>query len=207
MNKSLDISVVELSRRALLKAAVLGLCAGGLSRLLPAASPAFAAVEAVAPRVLIVYYSLSGNTRALATLLHQRVGGDMVELETATPYPTEYRAVTEQAKRELESGFKPPLKTTVDNVDSYDVILVGSPCWWGTIATPVITFLSENKLAGKTVAPFMTHGGSGLGRSVAHIRELCPQATVREGLAVRGGRAASAGNEAEAWLAGLGLSR
>ena len=205
MNKPYALSPVDSSRRGLLKAVALGVCAGGLSRLF-AASPAFAATGE-APRVLIVYYSFSGNTRALASLLQQRTGGDLVELEPVTPYPAEYRAVTEQAKRELESGFKPPLKTRIDNLAAYDVVLVGSPCWWGTIATPVITFLSENDLAGKTVAPFMTHGGSGLGRSVAHIRELCPRATVREGLAVNGGRAASAGKEADAWLAGLGLGR
>lgn len=207
MNTPFDHSPVDVTRRGLLKAAALGLCVGGLSRLLPDSAPAFAATESGAPNILIAYYSLSGNTRALASLIQQRTGGDLVELETLNPYPAEYRATTEQAKKELESGYKPPLKTRVDNLAGYDVVLVGSPCWWGTVATPVITFLSDNDFAGKTIAPFMTHGGSGLGRSVAHIRELCPTATVREGLAVRGGSAASAGNEVDAWLRELGLGK
>lgn len=87
-----------------------------------------------APKALIVFYSRSGNTRALARQLQTLIGAELVELETVQPYPEAYRAVTEQAKHELESGFKPRLKTRIDHIQAYDVILVGSPNWWGTVA-------------------------------------------------------------------------
>lgn len=189
-----------LSRRNLLKTAAAGFLAALTPELF--VRTAFAASPA---KILTVYYSHTGNTRAVAEQIHARLGGDLVELQTVRPYPDAYRALTDQAKRELETGFKPPLKTRVPDFDSYDVVAVGSPCWWGTVAAPVITFLSEYDFSGKTIAPFMTHEGSGLGRTVAHIRELCPKATVLEGLAVRGSAAARAQGEVAAWLAAIGL--
>ena len=168
---------------------------------------AAAAVINEGDRILVAYYSLSGNTRAVAEQIKRETGADVAVIETAEAYPSAYKELTERAKREIADGYKPELKNKPDSIAAYDVVFVGSPCWWGTVAPAVASFLSAYDFSGKTVILFMTHGGSGLGRSVAHIRELCPQATVREGLAVRGGRAASAGNEAEAWLAGLGLSR
>lgn len=190
----------ELSRRDLLKTAAVGFLAALTPRLF--AGTAFAATPV---KVLTVYYSHTGNTRAVAEHVRARLGGDIVELQTVHPYPDAYHALTEQAKRELQTGFKPPLKTRVPHFGSYDVVAVGSPCWWGTVAAPVITFLSEYDFSGKTIAPFMTHEGSGLGRTVAHIRELCPKATVLEGLAVRGSAAARAQGAVAAWLAAIGL--
>lgn len=197
---------INLTRRTLLKGAAFGLLAGATARLLPTAGPAFAAV-AGSPSSLVVYYTRTGNTRAVAGFIREQTGGDVLPLDTAAPYPEEYRALTEQAKKELESGYKPALKTPIPSLADYDVVFVGSPCWWGTIATPVITFLTEADLSGKTIAPFMTHEGSGLGRSVAHIRELCPKSTVREGLAVRGSRAASSQDEVAAWLREIGVKK
>lgn len=197
----------DLTRRTLLKATAAGLFAGIAAPLLPLASPAYAASGAGASKPLIIYYSLSGNTGAVARQIQELTGGDILELQTVNPYPNEYRATTEQAKQELESGYKPPLKTTIDNLEAYDVVFVGSPCWWGTVATPVITFLSEYDFSGKTIVPFMTHEGSGLGRTVAHIKSLCPGAKVTEGLAVRGGRAHAAGDTVDRWLHEIGMAR
>lgn len=197
----------DLTRRTLLKAAAAGLFAGIAAPLFPVASPVYAASGAGATKPLIIYYSLSGNTGAVARQIQELAGGDLLELQTVNPYPDEYRATTEQAKQELESGYKPPLKTKIDHLEAYDVVFVGSPCWWGTVATPVITFLSDYDLSGKTIAPFMTHEGSGLGRSVSHIKTLCPQAAVLDGLAVRGGQAGSCRAEVAAWLQRIGLSR
>lgn len=158
-------------------------------------------------KVLIVFYSHSGNTRALAELIQQQVGGDLVEIEPVEPYPVDYNTVVNQAKQELKSGYKPPLKATVENIGAYDVILVGSPNWWNTFAPPLHTLLSQYDLSGKTVVPFITHEGTGLGRSVGDIAALCPKSTVLDGLAVWGGSAKTSQNEVLAWLHKLGMEQ
>lgn len=151
-------------------------------------------------KVLTVYYSHSGNTRTLAELIQQQAGGDLLEIVPVTPYPSDYDTVVNQAKRELTAGFRPPLKTTVEQISDYDVILVGSPNWWNTVAPPVMTFLSGHDLSGKAIFPFITHEGTGLGQSAADIAKLCPDATVLNGLAVRGGKVKAAQQEVAEWL-------
>lgn len=157
-------------------------------------------------KVLTVFYSHSGNTRALAGLIQQQTGGDLLEIEPVAPYPADYDTVVAQAKRELQAGYQPPLKTGVVNPDAYDVILVGSPNWWNTLAPPLHTWLSQYGLSSKTVIPFITHEGTGLGRSAADIARLCPGVTVAKGLAVRGGRVAGAQREVAKWLRRSGIA-
>jgi flavodoxin len=157
-------------------------------------------------KILTLYYSLSGNTRELAKQIQAQVGGDLVELETVTPYPDDYNRTVDQAKKELEANYLPPLKTKLENLDSYDVIFLGSPNWWYTLAGPVRTFLSQNNLAGKTVAPFMTHGGGGFANSINDLKAFCPNATILEGLALSGGRAKNAQSDVKRWLNTLGIA-
>jgi flavodoxin len=88
---------------------------------------------------------------------------------------------------------------------SYDVILLGYPNWWGSMPMPVFTFLEEYDFSRKTIAPFCTHEGSGLGHSVMDIKKLCPQSTVLEGLAVRGGDVKNAQDEVTGWLREIGM--
>lgn len=156
-------------------------------------------------RVLVVYYSHSGNTRAVAETIGRLTGGDLFEIEPLEAYPSDYRTLTEQAKKEIAAGHRPAIAPGPEEIDRYDIVAVGSPCWWGTVAPPVATFLAARGLAGRTVVPFMTHGGSGLGRSEADIRRLCPQATVAEGLAVRGTSADSCEAAVQQWLQRLGI--
>lgn len=156
-------------------------------------------------KILVAYFSRSGNTRELAEQIQKIAGGDIFEIQTVTPYPFEYSAVTKQAKEELESRFKPPIKAKVANIKEYDIVFVGSPNWWGTIAPPVMTFLSEHDLSAKTIVPFITHQGSGLGRSVSDITKLAPRATVREGLAIWGKDVKSSQDEVAQWLRDLKL--
>ena len=156
-------------------------------------------------KALVVYFSHSGNTRELANQIQKSVGGDIVEIQAVTPYPGDYDTVVKQAKLEVDSGFKPAIKTKIDNIKSYDVIFVGSPNWWSTIAPPVATFLTENDLSGKTIVPFITHAGSGLGRSVADIKKLCPQSTILEGLAVWGRDVGSSQDKVSDWIKDLKL--
>lgn len=159
-----------------------------------------AQAAAPAKKTLILYYSHTGNTRELAEQIRQKTGADIVEIRTVRPYPTVYNELTEQAKREQNSGFRPPIQPLNINIAEYDTIFIGSPIWWSTIATPVTTFLSEQNMAGKTLIPFVTHGGSGLARTVNAIKELAPQANVRDGLAIRSSNVKSAQKDIDSWL-------
>jgi len=109
--------------------------------------------------------------------------------------------------QELNSDIKPALKTKVENIRSYDVIFVGSPIWWGTIAAPVKTFLSEYDLSGKTIMPFITHAGSGLGQSVTDISNLCPKSDISDSIAVWGRDAKTAQNQIAEWLRKIKITK
>ncbi|MEJ2735906.1 MAG: flavodoxin [Anaerolineae bacterium] len=103
----------------------------------------------MAGEALIVYYSRSGNTRRIAMLVHQEMGGTLHEIEPEAPYPRSYDATVDQAKKEIEAGHRPALESTLDSVESYNTIFVGSPNWWSTIAPPVASFLSECDMSEK----------------------------------------------------------
>ena len=172
-------------RRRLLKLAA-GFAAGGLASRLAFAqqSPAKNAGE---HRILIAYYSRTGTTREMANQIRARVRGDLFELKTAHSYPAEYRATTNQAKRELNEGFRPALVGQIADMGTYDTVFIGFPNWWGTLPMAFFTFLEQYELAGKTVIPFCTHEGSQFGRSLEDLRARCGNARILEGLALRGG--------------------
>lgn len=157
-------------------------------------------------KILVAYFSHSGNTHEIANQIHENVGGDLFEIVSKDPYSRNYSEVVEQASKELREDYRPRLKTKVEDMDSYDVIFVGYPNWCDTIPRPVATLLSEYDLSGKTIVPFCTHGGSGLGRSTADIRKLCPQSTILNGLAVRGSNVKNAQREVYCWLREIGMT-
>lgn len=153
-----------------------------------------------APRVLIAYYSWSGHTRLAAQQIQQATGGVLFEIRPVEAYPSAYRECTEQAKREIEAGHRPKLQSMPGNLlEDADVVFVGSPNWWSTIAPPVATFLASGDWTGKTVVPFVTHGGGGMAGCAEAMRKLCPQATVLPGRAFPGGNIRNLGNEVAAW--------
>jgi flavodoxin len=154
----------------------------------------------ITKKILVAYFSHSGNTREIANRIHKSVGGDIFEIQSVKPYPHDYDAVVQQARQELDSGYKPALKTKIENIKSYDLIFVGYPIWWGTIPAPVKTFLSEYDFSGKIIVPFCTHEGSGLGRSVTDISKLCPKSTVLDSVAIRGRDVKTAQNKVSEWL-------
>lgn len=156
-------------------------------------------------KVLVIYYSHSGNTREIAHRIHQVVGGDIIEIQPVAPYPDDYNKVVKQAKVELNAGYKPPLKTKIENIGSYDFIFLGSPNWLNTIAPPVQSFLSQADLSGKIIVPFITHGGGGSGRSVADIAALCQDSTILDALVVRGGKPEK--NAIAEWLSKVELRK
>lgn len=159
-------------------------------------------------KILVAYFSQTGHTRTLANQIHDQAGGDLFEIVPEKAYTSDYNALTSQAQQEKNENYKPTLKTKVENMASYNVIFVGSPIWWGTISSPVRTFLSEYDFSGKTIIPFDTNGGSGLGTIVEDIKKLCPKATVQEnGLAVRDSDVDNAKNTVAEWLKKIEINK
>ena len=154
----------------------------------------------MAEHILIVYFTRSGNTKKIASRIQHEIGGIMHEIHPEAPYPDSYNAVVDQAKVEIHSGFKPALESTIKNVETYDTIFVGSPNWWDTIAPPVATFLSTQDLSGKTIVPFCTHGGGGLGSIGVDIAKMCPRSTVQSCFEIYGSGGMDAGARVSAWL-------
>lgn len=166
-------------------------------------SAAQAQTIAKGDKVLVVYYSKTGNTKTVAEHIQKQTSADILEIEPQSDYPQVYDELTAQAKKEIADGYHPALKNTKADLSQYQVIFVGSPCWWSTIAPPVATFLAENDFAGKKVVPFMTHGGSGLGHSVEDIQKLLPQAEVAKGESFWGKTTGMSGSSVKKWVKGL----
>jgi len=154
-------------------------------------------------KVLVLYYSRTGHTRTVAKQIHALVGGDLVELQTVQPYPDDYDALVAQNAEEQRSGYMPPLRTVTDRIGDYDVVFIGSPLWNVRLTPPVRSFLSSHDLSGKIIAPFITYIVSGLGRSRRDVEELCPDATVLDGLAILGEDATRAQTQVSEWVQGL----
>lgn len=156
-----------------------------------------------AKKILVVYFSHSGNTREIANQIKAATGADIFEIQAVKAYPEDYQTVVDQAKEEIHSNYKPELKAKVKNMESYEVIFVGSPNWWSTIAPPVAKFLSEYDLSGKTIVPFITHGGGGKAKTVDDITALCPKSTVLDALVVSGNTVKTSQDKVSEWLRGL----
>lgn len=147
-----------------------------------------------------------GNTEVIAKMIQEITGGYLFRIEPVKAYPEDYTETTEVAKKELQAKARPKLTGRAENMDAYNLILLGYPNWWGTMPMPVFTFLEGQNLSGKTIAPFCTHEGSGTGHSITDIRKTCPGATVIEGLAIRGGDVRNAKYTVAAWLQNSGIS-
>lgn len=149
-------------------------------------------------KILVAYYSWSGHTKIAAETIQKATGGTLCEIQPADAYPAAYRACTERAKKEIEAGERPPLKERPD-LSAYEVVFIGSPNWWSTIAPPIASFLGADGLPGKTVIPFVTHGGGGMAGCEQAVRELCPQANVLMGRAFPGGNIRNLGDAISRW--------
>ena len=147
-----------------------------------------------------------GNTEVIAKKIQELTGSDMFEIKTVKSYPEDYTETTNVAKEELSNNSRPELTEIVDDIDSYDVIYIGYPNWYGTMPMAVFTFLESYDFSGKTIIPYCTHEGSGLGQSVRDIKKLCPNSRVLDGLAIKGGSVNRNQNDVSAWLHKLGIS-
>lgn len=138
-------------------------------------------------RILIVYLSRTNNTKAVAEIIHDFVGGTLVALKLENPYPEDYQAIVEQVAKENETDYLPPLSTKIENMDQYDVVFVGFPTWGMQLPPPMKSFLQQYDLSEKTIIPFNTNAGYGVGSSFDKVKELCPNSRVMEGFSTKGG--------------------
>lgn len=157
-------------------------------------------------KILVAYFSHSGNTRVIAEHIKEITDGDIFEIKPENVYPSAYQAVVDQAKKEINANYKPPLKNNLETIETYDVFFIGSPNWWSTIAPPVATFLTTFDFNGKMIIPFITHEGSRMGRSVSDIKKMCPTASIISESPFRGSSVRKAGNEVAEWLQKINIT-
>lgn len=134
--------------------------------------------------ILIAYFSYTGNTREIAEQIQNIVGGNLFEIEPEQGYSSDYDVCEAKANKEVKEGYRPKLAVECEKVDYYDVVFIGTPNWFNTMAPPVATFLYENNMSGKTIIPFCTNGGGGLGNVISDIRTFCNDANVLDSLEI-----------------------
>jgi len=143
--------------------------------------------SATAKKILIVYLTRTKNTKAVAKMIYNSVGGDLIALELETPYPQNYKAIVDQVAKENAEGYLPPLKTKITGIAQYDTIFIGFPTWGMELPPPMKSFLSTYNLGGKTLIPFNTNAGYGLGSCIETVKKLCPKSTLLDEFSVKGG--------------------
>lgn len=156
-------------------------------------------------KVLVVYFSHTGNTRTIAGYIHDTVKSNLMEIKTADTYTDDYDTLLAQIREEVASEYCPPLTTKIEDIASYDVVFIGYPIWVETAAPPIRTFLTIHDLTGKTVVPFCTSGTSSAEASYRLVRSLCPKSTVLEGIQIRRGTYDTAYERVVAWLQRIGM--
>jgi len=167
---------------------------------------------------LIAYYSRAGNnivggnivnlpvgnTEVAANMIQQLTGSDIFRIDTVRKYPADYHETTDIAKQELRQNARPELSGHVDNMADYSVMYLGFPNWWGTMPMAVFSFLEAYEFASKTIIPFCTHEGSGMGHCESDIKKLCPDARMLRGIPIRGGSVQRAESAIVEWLRRIG---
>ena len=144
-----------------------------------------------------------GNTKIVADYISGFTGADQFEIKTSKYDGMAYKPLCDLAKKEQQNGELPPFEGSVD-VSKYDVVFIGGPVWWGTYPQVMFTFFKKYDLSGKTIIPFTTHEGSGLGRCVKDVKEAYPQANVQLGFSIYGHDVRTGKERVEKWLKKLG---
>ena len=152
-------------------------------------------------KVLVAYFSWGGTTRKVAQAIQQKTGGDLFEIKTEKPYPTDYHATIDIGKKEKADNARPKLAGTLPDMKQYDVILLGYPIWWYIEPMAVKTFVEAQDLSGKTILPFATSGGSGVEGSVADLRKTLSKAQVKDGILL------NSTSGLDSWLKDNGLGK
>ena len=148
---------------------------------------------------LVAYFSYTGNTEEAAEEIVSYTGGDLKEIERVTAYPEDNEAFMEEAEAEINNNARPVIKVDLESIDEYDVIFVGYPIWWDKAPAMIATFLESYDFAGKTIVPFCTSSSDGIEKSIDIFTEICPDAVIAEGLAVKNQ------DDIKTWLDKLGF--
>ncbi len=154
-------------------------------------------VAAKEPKILVAYFSHSGenygvgeikegNTQKVANEIARQTGGTLFRIQPVQKYPTQYDQCTQTAKSEQDANVRPALSNRVENMAQYDVIYLGYPVWWGDMPMSLFTFIESYDFSGKTIYPFATHEGSGMGRTETSLKKALPHTMIHEGLAIKG---------------------
>ncbi|RNC67048.1 flavodoxin [Proteiniphilum sp. X52] len=170
--------------------------------------------NSVSGKTLILYYSKSGNTLSVAQTIERLIANtEMLRVNPANPYPEGYSETLPVATAEIEAidnqGVYPPINTTIDNFNDYEMVIICSPLWWSRLATPMQSFLHANgsKLAGKKIAVAATSGATGIAQLVGDVRRLAPDAVFTgEGLRIAASQASSSQTTIATWLRSLGYT-
>lgn len=166
-------------------------------------------------KMLVVFFSHAGenysvgniqvgNTKIVADYISELTGADQFEIKTSKYDGMAYGPLCDLAKEEQQNGELPAYEGDVD-VSQYDTVFIGGPVWWGTYPQVMFTFFRDHDLNGKTIIPFTTHEGSGLGQCVRDVRKAYPEATVTGEFSIYGHDVRSGKAKVEKWLKGLNL--
>ena len=151
-------------------------------------------------RQLVLYYSETGSTKAVAEELQKQLGADIEAIECVNPYSGNFQETIQRSGQEREKGETPALKPLTKQIADYDVIFLGYPIWFGTYAMPIATLVKEQDFAGKTIVPFCTFGSGGLNTSTDALKQALPKATIKNGYGVRAARVSAAKKELDRFL-------
>ena len=156
--------------------------------------------EAPKSKVLVLYYSLTSNTKTVAQEIATSLDADIEEITLVEPYDTAFQATIDRCKADREKGILPEINPLKSNVADYDWIFIGYPIWFGTYAPPIATMLEKVDLSDKQVVPFCTFGSGGLESSVKDLVEAEPNAMILPGYGVRAARMDAMPKELEQFL-------
>lgn len=156
-------------------------------------------------KVLIAYFSWGGNTKGIAEEIQRQTGADLFEITMVNPYSTNYNTVLDEAQRDQNVQARPELATHIENMDEYDIVMIGYPNWWASIPMPVASFLEEYDFSGKTILPFCSHGGGRFGQSLTAIAKLAPNAAMGEALSIHYSGGSELSGDVSAWLGSNGI--
>lgn len=156
-------------------------------------------------KMLIAFFSWSGNTRRIAQEIQQQTGADIIEIAPITPYSSDYNTCLMEAQRDQHDKARPELANHVAHMEDYDVILLGYPNWWASIPMPIASFLEEYDFSGKQIFPFCSHGGGRFGQSITAIAKLAPDSNIGDGLSIHYSGGSGMADDVREWLTGNGL--
>ena len=163
-------------------------------------------------KVLVVYFSYTGHLDTMAHWIVDEVGGDLVRVTAAEPYPDDYNATVDRAKSEQDEGARPEIDVslTPEQLEGYDTVFFGFPVWWYDLPMPMWTFLESYNFSGKAIIPFFSHEGSASGaNALSSLESLAKGVTVRsqDALSIHGDNVNGSESAVRTWAAGFGYSK